>query len=342
MAGLLAEAIHGDDDVLQPLLDTSALFEAALADWLRTLIAGSARAARRRGRARDPARALRRDGRVPAAARSPPRRARRRARELAHVLLVASDPITAEGSRHDRTRVRLRPLDALDPTLYVRGVAHDIFDWLRVNDPVHWDERNQPLGDHQVRGHLDVERQPELFCSAQGIRPRGGGAGDLSIVSIDDPEHAPPTPAREPRASRRRASTQMFDHIRERRTRARRRESRRVASATSSRTSPSRCRLIVIAELLGLAGRGSRAARRVVRHDDERRGRRGRRRSEAAGSRRSVGGVRHVPRRPARGAARAHPKDDLISILLPSADSGALHFREDEVQAHARRRAVCR
>ncbi len=35
---LLAEAIHGDDDVLQPLLDTSALFEAALADWLRTLI----------------------------------------------------------------------------------------------------------------------------------------------------------------------------------------------------------------------------------------------------------------------------------------------------------------
>jgi AcrR family transcriptional regulator len=35
---LLAEAIYGDDDVLQPLLDTSALFEAALADWIRTLI----------------------------------------------------------------------------------------------------------------------------------------------------------------------------------------------------------------------------------------------------------------------------------------------------------------
>ena len=35
---LLAEAIHGDDDVLQPLLETSVLFEAALAEWLRTLL----------------------------------------------------------------------------------------------------------------------------------------------------------------------------------------------------------------------------------------------------------------------------------------------------------------
>jgi AcrR family transcriptional regulator len=35
---LLAEAIHGDDDVLQPLLETSALFDAALADWIRTLL----------------------------------------------------------------------------------------------------------------------------------------------------------------------------------------------------------------------------------------------------------------------------------------------------------------
>jgi AcrR family transcriptional regulator len=35
---LMAEAIHGDDDVLQPLLDTSALFEAALGTWIRTLL----------------------------------------------------------------------------------------------------------------------------------------------------------------------------------------------------------------------------------------------------------------------------------------------------------------
>jgi hypothetical protein len=35
---LMAEAIHGDDDVLQPLLDTSALFEDALTAWLRDLL----------------------------------------------------------------------------------------------------------------------------------------------------------------------------------------------------------------------------------------------------------------------------------------------------------------
>ncbi|MGQ0824537.1 MAG: TetR/AcrR family transcriptional regulator [Actinomycetota bacterium] len=35
---LLAEAIHGDDDVLQPLLETSAAFESALATWIRQLL----------------------------------------------------------------------------------------------------------------------------------------------------------------------------------------------------------------------------------------------------------------------------------------------------------------
>ena len=40
---LLAEAIHGDDDVLQPLLDTSALFEAALGTWIRDAAARTRR-----------------------------------------------------------------------------------------------------------------------------------------------------------------------------------------------------------------------------------------------------------------------------------------------------------
>ena len=34
---LLAEAIHGDDDVLQPLLETAAAFDDTLAGWLRSL-----------------------------------------------------------------------------------------------------------------------------------------------------------------------------------------------------------------------------------------------------------------------------------------------------------------
>lgn len=35
---LLSEAIHGDEDVLDPLLETSALFEEALGSWIRELL----------------------------------------------------------------------------------------------------------------------------------------------------------------------------------------------------------------------------------------------------------------------------------------------------------------
>jgi AcrR family transcriptional regulator len=34
---LIADAIHGDDDVLRPLLETANAFEGALGEWLRTL-----------------------------------------------------------------------------------------------------------------------------------------------------------------------------------------------------------------------------------------------------------------------------------------------------------------
>jgi len=70
-------------------------------------------------------------------------------------------------------------IDALDPTLYVRGIAHETFRWLRENDPVHRDERNNlwVISKYDDVGY--VERHPELFCSAQGVRPMGGGADNL-------------------------------------------------------------------------------------------------------------------------------------------------------------------
>src|SRR4051794_614004 len=80
--------------------------------------------------------------------------------------------------------------DALDPTLYVRGVAHDVFRWMRENDPVHRDEVNGIWVISKYDDISYVERHPELFCSRQGVRPKGGGADSLSIVSMDDPEHA--------------------------------------------------------------------------------------------------------------------------------------------------------
>ena len=81
-------------------------------------------------------------------------------------------------------------VNVLDPTLYVREVAHKTFEWLRTNDPVHRDEANGIWVISKYDDILAVERQPELFCSGKGIRPTGDHGANLSIVSMDDPEHA--------------------------------------------------------------------------------------------------------------------------------------------------------
>jgi cholest-4-en-3-one 26-monooxygenase len=221
-------------------------------------------------------------------------------------------------------------LDVLDPTLYVRGVAHDVFEWLRTNDPVHWDDRNQLWVISKYDDVSYVERKPELFCSGRGIRPKGGGAGNLSIVSLDDPEHARQrklvnrgfTPSR---------INAMLDHIRD------------IARAlVDSVAAHGECDfvadiakplpLIVIAELLGLP----------VEDRDQL--------GEWSDAMMSAEGAEgdDDPKLQAAGAAwaayvtylaglledrRARPKDDLISILLSSADAGALEFREDDLQA---------
>jgi len=220
-------------------------------------------------------------------------------------------------------------LDALDPTLYVRGIAHDVFDWLRANDPVHWDERN---GIWVVTKYEDIsynERQPNIFSSAQGIRPRGGGNGDLSIVSMDDPEHARQrrlvsrgfTPSR---------INQMFDHIRE--------VARELVDAIAARgecdfvTDIARpLPLIVIAELLGMP-----------REDRDQLGIWSDTMMSAEGAE-----IGDDPAIIAAGEAwaayvkylmdlmeerRREPKDDLISVLLSSADAGELEFQHDKIQ----------
>ena len=81
-------------------------------------------------------------------------------------------------------------IDALDPMLYVRGVAHDVYAWMREHDPVYRDEKNNLWVVTKYEDVSYVERHPELFCSEKGVRPKGGGADSLSIVSMDDPEHA--------------------------------------------------------------------------------------------------------------------------------------------------------
>jgi cholest-4-en-3-one 26-monooxygenase len=219
--------------------------------------------------------------------------------------------------------------DALDPTLYVRGVAHDVFRWLRENDPVHRDQLNGIWVVSKYEDISYVERQPELFCSGQGVRPKGGGADALSIVSMDDPEHA-----RQRRLISRGFTgariTALTDHIRE--------LARGLVDAVAARGNcdfvddiAKPLPLIVIAEMLGL---GVEDRERLAHWSD----------TMMAGE----GAEADDPRQAAAGDAwaeyitylvglleerRAHPQDDLISVLLSSADAGEISFDEQAVIA---------
>ncbi|HUI49976.1 MAG TPA: cytochrome P450 [Acidimicrobiia bacterium] len=219
--------------------------------------------------------------------------------------------------------------DALDPTLYVRGVAHDVFRWMRENDPVHWDEDNGIWVISKYDDISYVERQPELFCSGQGVRPKGGGADALSIVSMDDPEHA-----RQRRLISRGFTgariTELMDHIRE--------LARGLVDGVAARGScdfvddiAKPLPLIVIAEMLGLAVEDRE---RLAHWSD----------TMMAGE----GADADDPRQAAAGEAwaeyitylvglledrRAHPKNDLISVLLSSADAGEISFDEEALRA---------
>jgi len=75
--------------------------------------------------------------------------------------------------------------DVLDPHFY--DDPWDTYRWLRANDPVHWDEKNQlwVLSRHEDVVH--VSRHTELYSSAQGVRPVLDVP--LSIIAMDDPEH---------------------------------------------------------------------------------------------------------------------------------------------------------
>ncbi len=131
--------------------------------------------------------------------------------------------------------------DALDPTLYVRGVAHDVFRWMRENDPVHRDEINGIWVVSKYEDVSYVERQPELFCSGQGVRPEGRRRR-RAVDRLDGrPGARAAAPADQPRLHRRayhaaRWTTSASSHASSSTT------WRRRASATSSTTSPSSCR----------------------------------------------------------------------------------------------------
>jgi cytochrome P450 family 142 subfamily A polypeptide 1 len=219
-------------------------------------------------------------------------------------------------------------VDALDPTLYVRGVAHDVFRWIRENDPVHWDDKNELWVISKYDDLSYVERHPELFCSGQGVRPAGGGADNLSIVSMDDPEHARQrrlvskgfTPTR---------INQLMTHIRD--------LARELIDSIAARGEcdfvddiAKPLPLIVIAEMLGL---DPDDRQKLAKWSD----------TMMSAASADLDDPLVIAAGEAWGEyvtylvelledRRTHPRDDLISVLLSSADAGELEFDHDAVK----------
>jgi linalool 8-monooxygenase len=94
----------------------------------------------------------------------------------------------------------LRPIDLKDPDLYLPGLPHETFAWLRTNDPVYWNPEEDGAGFWAVTRHADivaVSADPLTFSSARengGHRifnenTIGGEGIEASMISMDPPRH---------------------------------------------------------------------------------------------------------------------------------------------------------
>jgi cytochrome P450 len=90
-------------------------------------------------------------------------------------------------------------IDLLDPAAFDGGQPHDVFAWLRDNDPVHWHEEPNGTGFWAVTRYDDVKlvgHDGEAFSSARGIMipdtsgmPGAGDAVPRMMISMDAPDH---------------------------------------------------------------------------------------------------------------------------------------------------------
>ena len=77
-------------------------------------------------------------------------------------------------------------VDLLDGYMY----AHDpypVYAWLRENDPVYWDAKNEIWGISRHADVLAVEKNTDLYSSASGSRPKIEMSD--SMINMDDPDH---------------------------------------------------------------------------------------------------------------------------------------------------------
>jgi linalool 8-monooxygenase len=89
--------------------------------------------------------------------------------------------------------------------LYVSGVPHEVFNWLRREDPVHWNPVTNGRGFWSITKYDDIvaiSKNPEVFSSARehgghriydenivGTAGMGAEKTDAPFISMDPPEH---------------------------------------------------------------------------------------------------------------------------------------------------------
>lgn len=83
------------------------------------------------------------------------------------------------------TDTRLQ-VDLLDPWLYQRN-PHDVWEWMRANEPVYRDEKNGLWGISRHADVMDVERRSMVF-SSRGYRAVYSPE-EANMIAQDDPRH---------------------------------------------------------------------------------------------------------------------------------------------------------
>ena len=97
---------------------------------------------------------------------------------------LTQESIELAGMRWEDGRV---VADLLDPELYRRD-PHDVWEWMRANEPVYRDDRNGLWGVTRHRELMDVERRSSVFASGQGYRAVWSSE-EINMIAQDDPRH---------------------------------------------------------------------------------------------------------------------------------------------------------
>ncbi|MEM7535800.1 MAG: cytochrome P450, partial [Chloroflexota bacterium] len=94
------------------------------------------------------------------------------------------------------TGKRMQLQNIIDPDVYVNGVPHETFQYLRDNDPVRWWDEDDGSGFWAITRYddlIEASHQPQIFSSAGGIRLEEMDDEESkarnTMMELDPPEH---------------------------------------------------------------------------------------------------------------------------------------------------------